>query len=40
MANQRKSLTHGGSLKVVEHLEGETVQRRAHRGEEELLRIL
>jgi hypothetical protein len=29
-----------GSLKVVEHLEGETVQRRAQRGEEELLRIL
>jgi hypothetical protein len=27
-------------LKVVEHLEGRTVQRRAQRGEEELLRIL
>jgi hypothetical protein len=37
---QLKSLNQGGSLKVVEHLEGETVQRRAQRGEEKLLRIL
>jgi hypothetical protein len=46
---QLKSLIQGGSLKVVEHLEGETrgehkeeksFQRRAQRGEAELLRIL
>jgi hypothetical protein len=30
----------GRNLKVVEHLEGETVQRRAQRGEVELLRIM
>jgi hypothetical protein len=38
--HQLKSLTQGGSLKVVEHLEGEIVHRREQRGEEELLRIM
>jgi hypothetical protein len=33
-------MTQGRSLKVVEHLEGETVQMRAQRGEAELLIIL
>jgi hypothetical protein len=33
--HQRKSLTQGGALKVVEHLGGKTVQRRAH-GRKEL----
>jgi hypothetical protein len=30
--HQLESLTQGGSLKVVEYLEGETMQRRAQRG--------
>jgi hypothetical protein len=38
--HQRKSLTQGGSLKVVEHLEGRTVQRRAQEEKIEFLRIL
>jgi len=38
--HQRKLLNQGGSLKVIEHLEGETVQRRAQRGEAQLLIIL
>jgi hypothetical protein len=33
-------LNQGRILRVVEHLEGETVQRREQRGEAELLRIL